>query len=120
MIPCAGQGALGLELRSDAHELTAHLSGLIDRPTWLATQAERAVSRALGGSCSVPLAAHGVWQGTVLHLSVALGHAEQPELPLLRAQLQAELSQDEQALALGQQAAQALREQGAERYLAPH
>ena len=36
------------------------------RPTWLAVQAERAVSRALGGSCSMPLAAHAVWQGDTL------------------------------------------------------
>jgi hydroxymethylbilane synthase len=39
------------------------LRTLVHRPTWLAVHAERAVSRALGGSCSMPLAAHAVWQG---------------------------------------------------------
>jgi hydroxymethylbilane synthase len=120
MIPCAGQGALGLEVRDDATVLKALLATLTHRASWLATQAERAVSRQLGGSCSVPLAAHAVWQGEQLQLSVALGHAEQAEAPLLRASLAAAVLLDEQALALGTAAAQALREQGGERYLASH
>ncbi|MCZ8075395.1 MAG: hydroxymethylbilane synthase [Paucibacter sp.] len=117
MIPCAGQGALGIELRADATELNAQLVTLIDRPTWLATQAERAVSRSLGGSCSMPLAAHARWQGEQLLVAVALGHAESPERPLLKAQLQAEVRSDADAVALGEKAAQALRELGAADYL---
>ncbi|WP_077036333.1 hydroxymethylbilane synthase [Pelomonas sp. KK5] len=117
MIPCAGQGALGIEIRSDAAALRDTLAALIDRPTWLATQAERAVSRTLGGSCSMPLAAHAVWQGDELQLSAALGHAEDATLPLLHARLGAPVTTDEQARQLGEQAAQALRGQGAERYL---
>ncbi|HEX7384876.1 MAG TPA: hydroxymethylbilane synthase, partial [Burkholderiaceae bacterium] len=62
MIPCAGQGALGIEVRSDALALRERLAALTHAPTWLAVQAERAVSRALGGRCSMPLAAHAVWQ----------------------------------------------------------
>ena len=65
MLPCAGQGALGLEVRSDATELRRTLAELIHTPTFLAVHAERAVSRALGGSCSMPLAAHAVWQGKI-------------------------------------------------------
>ena len=117
MIPCAGQGALGLEVRADAHALKAHLAALIHRPTWFATQAERAVSRCLGGSCSMPLAAHAHWVGDELHLAVALGHAEETERPLLKAQLSAVVQTDAQALALGEQAAQALRDAGAQAYL---
>ena len=37
-----------------------------------------AVSRALGGSCSMPLAAHAVWAGGQLHLEAALGDAGHP------------------------------------------
>ena len=40
-----------------------------DRPTLLAVAAERAVSRALGGNCSMPLAAHAAWQGGALELA---------------------------------------------------
>ena len=117
MIPCAGQGALGLEVRADAALLKTHLQALTHLPTWLATQAERAVSRALGGSCSMPLAAHGHWVGDRLQLAVALGHAEQPERPLLKAQVSAALRSEAEARALGEQAAQQLRELGAGDYL---
>jgi hydroxymethylbilane synthase len=110
---------LGLEVRSDALALKAALTTLTHQPTWLATQAERAVSRNLGGSCSMPLAAHAQWVGEQLHLAVALGHAEAPERPLLKAQLTAAVASEAQARALGQQAAQALRDLGAADYLPP-
>lgn len=118
MLPCAGQGALGIEVRSDQTALRERLATLIDRPTWLAVQAERAVSRALGGSCSVPLAAHARWQGDTLVLDAALGHAQQPLAPLLRSRSEAAVRDDAQARALGEQAAAALRAQGAADYLA--
>lgn len=117
MLPCAGQGALGIEVRSDAHALRAQLAQLTHRPTWLAVQAERAVSRALGGSCSMPLAAHGVWHGATLTLRAVLGHAQTPLAPLLRAQASAPVLTDEQARALGEHAAQTLRDAGAGDYL---
>ncbi|MDY0747194.1 hydroxymethylbilane synthase [Paucibacter sp. R3-3] len=118
MIPCAGQGALGIEIRSDDAALREALAPLIDRPTWLATQAERAVSRSLGGSCSMPLAAHAVWAGDELRIDVALGHPEETGRTLLKAQLGAFVRSDAEARELGERAAQALREQGAEAYLA--
>jgi len=118
MLPCAGQGALGIEVRADASELLARLATLTHRPTWLAVQAERAVSRALGGSCSMPLAAHATWHGDTLVLQAALGHATQPLSPLLRAEVSAAVADDAQARALGVRAATAIREQGASGYLA--
>jgi len=57
MIPAAGQGALGLEIRISNAALHDRLAPLIDAQAWLAVHAERAVARALGGSCSMPLAA---------------------------------------------------------------
>jgi hydroxymethylbilane synthase len=117
MLPCAGQGALGIEVRSDAAALRAQLAQLTHRPTWLAVQAERAVSRSLGGSCSMPLAAHATWQGESLTLQVALGHAQAPRTPLLRAQASAVVLSDAQARALGERAAQQLRDAGAASYL---
>ena len=118
MLPCAGQGALGIEVRADAHALLEQLGSLTDRPTWLAVQAERAVSRALGGSCSVPLAAHATWAGDVLELRAALGHAQSPLQPLLRTAVHEAVTTDAAARALGARAAQALRDAGAAEYLA--
>ena len=60
--PAAGQGALGIETLSERSDVKAWLAPLNDLPTALAVTAERAVSRKLGGSCEVPLAAHAQWQ----------------------------------------------------------
>jgi hydroxymethylbilane synthase len=67
-LPAAGQGALGIEIRSDRPELAAWLAPLNHTPTLLAVSAERAVSRRLGGSCQVPLGAHARWRGDALQL----------------------------------------------------
>lgn len=117
MLPCAGQGALGLEIRADDAALAEALARLAHAPTQLACEAERAVSRALGGSCSLPLAAHAHWQGQTLCLDAALGHAELHASPLLRASVAGAVTDVAAARALGQQAAARLRELGAGSYL---
>jgi hydroxymethylbilane synthase len=118
MLPCAGQGALGLEVRADAASLLSMLGELTHRETSLAVQAERAVSRALGGSCSMPLAAFAKWNGDELELRAALGHPERTDSPLLRASAKAPVADAASARALGERAAASLREQGASAYLA--
>ena len=117
MLPCAGQGALGLECRTEALALGGSLAKLTHRPTWLAVQAERAVSRELGGSCSVPLAAHAQWSGNTLELRAALGHAVRPDAPLLRAQRAGPVPDDAAAQSLGRVVADTLRALGAGAYL---
>ena len=117
MLPCAGQGALGLEVCADAQDLLDQLAALTDAPTALAVHAERAVSRALGGSCSMPLAAFALWEGDQLHLSAALGHAEQLDSPLLRASVRGAVSSVAAARELGERVAAALRDRGANAYL---
>ena len=61
-LPAPGQGALAIECRADRLDLVHALAPLADRGTTLATTAERAFSRALGGSCQTPLAAYAEWQ----------------------------------------------------------
>ncbi len=118
MLPAAGQGALGIEVRADDIDLREALAALIHRPTWLAVHAERAVSRGLGGSCSMPLAAHASWQGDELHLAAALGHAADPMQPLLTAQVSGAVADAVSAERLGTQAVAALHAAGARHYLA--
>jgi len=118
MLPAAGQGALAIEVRSVDERLSATLAALNHPPTWLAAHAERAVSRALGGSCTLPLAALAIWQGDTLLLRAALGNADAPTKPLLRAQTQGQPRDAAAASALGEQAAASLRTQGADAYLA--
>ena len=117
MLPAAGQGALGIEIRADKAALGARLATLTHRPTWLAVHAERAVSRALGGSCSVPIAAHAVWRESRLELRAAVGDPERLEQPLLRAQAVGESPDAAVAEALGVQVAHDLLRQGAAAYL---
>ena len=58
MLPAPGQGALGIETRSDRPEVTRFIRTLADDHTSFCVRAERAVSRALGGSCTIPLGAY--------------------------------------------------------------
>ncbi|MBU3738788.1 MAG: hydroxymethylbilane synthase, partial [Rhodoferax sp.] len=85
MLPAAGQGALGIEVRQDAPDVIAALAPLVHARTWLAVASERAVSRCMGGSCSMPLAAHARLDGDTLHLRAAWGDPE-GRIPLARAE----------------------------------
>ncbi|MBP7607347.1 MAG: hydroxymethylbilane synthase, partial [Giesbergeria sp.] len=76
MLPAAGQGALGIEVRTDRSDLMEALAPLAHLPTWIRVTAERAVSRCMGGSCSMPLAAYARLEGTQLHLDAAWGDLE--------------------------------------------
>jgi hydroxymethylbilane synthase len=119
MIPAAGQGALGIEVRSSETSLRAQLAQLTHQATWLCAHAERAVSRALGGSCSMPLAAHATWADGQIALEAAVGHPERPAEPLLRVAVRGSAADATSAAALGEAAAARLREAGAASYLAP-
>jgi hydroxymethylbilane synthase len=117
MIPAAGQGALGIEVREDASPLRETLAQLVHASTMQATEAEREVSRGLGGSCSMPLAAHARWVGGQLVLDAALGDGVAPTKPLLHVRLEAPVTHAAEARALGARAVAALRAQGAASYL---
>ena len=110
--------ALPEPLRADAAALLRTLQTLAHRPTWLAVQAERAVSRGLGGSCSMPLAAHAVWDGQRLRVDAALGDAADLTRPLLRCSSSAHVAGDAEAVALGERCVAQLHALGAEGYLA--
>lgn len=114
-LPAAGQGALGIEIRSDRTDLVNALAPLVHMPTWLRVAAERTVSRAMGGSCSMPLAAYARWDADaprMLRLDAAWGDPE-GQAPVVRVADQMMVQTLEQAEALGQRVAQALRAGGA-------
>jgi hydroxymethylbilane synthase len=112
MLPAAGQGALGIEICSDRADLRALLAPLADSVSWQRVAAERAVSRAMGGSCSMPLAAHATIEGGVLKLQAAWGDPEGAATLVTAAEN--EPAQDlVGAEALGLRVAQALKRNGA-------
>ncbi|MDB5828132.1 MAG: porphobilinogen deaminase [Variovorax sp.] len=117
MLPAAGQGALGIEIRADRADLITALAPLGHRKDWLATAAERAVSRSMGGSCSMPLAAHARWQaGGTLRIDAAWGDPDGgAALVKVHAEAEAETGAGglDAAEALGTRAAAMLRAAGA-------
>ena len=113
MLPAAGQGALGIEVRASRSDLISLLAPLGNLRDQIATAAERAVSRAMGGSCSMPLAAHARWQaGGLLRIDAAWGDPG-AAAKLVRIHAEMVVGDAAQAAALGQQAAHLLREAGA-------
>lgn len=61
-IPAVGQGALGIEIKSDRTDLVDILAPLNHTETQQCVEAERGFSRALAGSCTVPLGAYATTQ----------------------------------------------------------
>jgi hydroxymethylbilane synthase len=108
MLPAAGQGALGIEVRSDRVDVSEILGGMLHAPTWLAVSAERAVSRVMGGSCSMPLAAYATLQGSTLHIRAAWGDPESVR-PLVQAQASGEVADAVSAMQLGELVARRLQ-----------
>lgn len=118
MTPAAGQGAIGIEIRADRPDLVQVLSHLNHLPTAVQVYAERGVSRTMGGSCSMPLAAHATLDKQVLTLHAAWGHPQQPKAPLIHAQAHCHLDMAapdalSQATALGVRVAHGLIANGA-------
>jgi len=113
MLPAAGQGALGIEIRSAREDVRTVLAPLADHTTWLAVAAERAVSRAMGGSCSMPLAAHATLHNQHLTLDAAWGNPEDLYAPLIKAHAASDVTTLAQAEQLGLQVAAQLRALGA-------
>lgn len=75
-LPAPGQGALGIEIKRADDETASLLLPFDDAATRAATEAERGVSRGLGGSCQMPLAAYAEAEGGVLRLRALVGNAK--------------------------------------------
>ena len=112
MLPAAGQGALGIEICTGRTDLIEALKPLVHSTSWLAVAAERAVSRAMGGSCSMPLAAHATLSGQILSLRAAWGNPE-GEAALVTAQIKGQVNSLQDAEALGDRVAADLQRAGA-------
>ncbi len=108
MLPAVGQGALGLECRTDDTQTRALLRRLDDIATRQAVLAERAFLRAMGGGCQVPMGAAATVSGPMLTLRAAV------LTPDGRQRLEAQATgAAEEAERLGETVAQQLRDQGA-------
>jgi hydroxymethylbilane synthase len=118
MIPAAGQGAIGIEISAARMDLVQTLASLNDITTAAAVYAERGVSRAMGGSCSMPLAAHATIHEGILRIHAAWGDHLKAGAALIHAHDQAAIDLQKpdalaMASALGVSVAQKLIAQGA-------
>ncbi|HYJ46000.1 MAG TPA: hydroxymethylbilane synthase [Pyrinomonadaceae bacterium] len=68
MLSAVGQGALGIETRSDDEETRSLLAPLNHSETQAACTAERSLLRSLGGGCQLPIAGHALVKGESLRL----------------------------------------------------
>jgi hydroxymethylbilane synthase len=68
-IPAVGQGALGIEINANRPDLLAVLAPLNHPDTQVCVEAERAMSRALAGSCTVPLGAYATCKDDDIHIT---------------------------------------------------
>ena len=112
-LPAVGQGALGIECRSDRTDLIQLMQPLHHQETAFCVEAERAMSRVLGGSCQVPLGAFAEIADGTLQLR---GFVAQPDgKRIVSDMLKGEPST---GIAMGQQLAEKLIKQGADEILA--
>lgn len=116
MLPANGQGAVGIECRSDDVELHALLAPLEDNDTRMRVLAERAMNKALEGGCQVPIGSFAQINNTEtpaqIHLRGLVGATDGSKI--LHSEIKGNISEAE---ALGEQLAQDLLNQGADKIL---
>ena len=72
-LPAAGQGAVGIECRTDDVQVQALLAPLADAETTYCVRAERAMNNHLQGGCQVPIGGYAVLQQGQLYLRALVG-----------------------------------------------
>ncbi|WP_058554693.1 hydroxymethylbilane synthase [Thiohalocapsa sp. ML1] len=112
-LPAIGQGAIGIECRTDDERVHALIAPLHHQATAECVLAERAMNARLQGGCQVPIAGHAIHDGDGLYLRGLVGTPDGRQV--LRAEGRAPAAAAE---ALGERIAEALLAQGAEAILA--
>ncbi|WP_424405199.1 hydroxymethylbilane synthase [Pasteurella sp. PK-2025] len=112
VLPAVGQGAIGIECRSEDMAVQQLLAPLADQHTTYCVQAERAMNSHLQGGCQVPIAGYAILQDDQLYLRALVGETEGTTMLRAEAKSAVENAQD-----LGIQVAEMLRQQGADRLL---
>ncbi|TPE54781.1 hydroxymethylbilane synthase [Maribrevibacterium harenarium] len=111
-LPAGGQGAMGIECRSDDTELLQMLAPLQHQETAYRVLAERAVNARLNGGCQAPIACFATLNGEQLYLRALVGSPDGKQM--VRGELTGPVSQAEQ---LGVQLADDLLNRGAKEIL---
>ena len=111
-LPAAGQGAVGIECRTDDAQVQALLAPLADAKTTYCVLAERAMNNHLQGGCQVPIGGYAVLQQGQLYLRALVGDIDGSRI--IRAEGKSAV---ENAEVLGVKIAEQLLAQGADKIL---
>lgn len=111
-LPAAGQGAVGIECRTDDVQVKQLLAPLADAETTCCVLAERAMNNHLQGGCQVPIGGYAVLQQEQLYLRALVGDVDGSQI--IRAEGKSAV---ENADVLGVQIAEQLLAQGADKIL---
>lgn len=114
-IPAIGQGAIGIECREDDSRTLDYLAPLEDMVARQCVNAERAMNRALGGSCQLPIAAYATIEQESLLLCGLVGDPRQPLI--IKGEVRGSKDEAEQ---LGEALAEQLLSLGADKILAAY
>lgn len=112
-LPAIGQGAVGIETRTNDNAVKQLLAPLADAETTIRVSAERAMNETLQGGCQVPIAGYAVLEGDQLYVRGLVGEPDGSRV--LRAEVRGHA---DEAVALGVQLARDLLQQGAGEILA--
>ncbi len=111
-VPAVGQGALGIEIRSDDHETLELIEKINDPPTHIAVTAERMFLSKVGEGCAIPIAAYGHIEDNNLYLIAMAGTEDGSNI--FKVKLSTNISSPEEA---GIKLAQKLLKSGAKEIL---
>lgn len=111
-LPAVGQGALGIEIKANDHEISSLIKPLIHQKTQIEVNAERALNTALQGGCSVAIGAFATSEDSKLTLSGMVGNVDSGEI--IRVQ---ETGETSKPIDLGIRAAKKLLSLGARELL---
>ncbi len=111
-LPAIGQGAIGIECRADDERINRYLEALHDEATHIRVTAERAMNARLNGGCQVPIAGFAEIVDGELSMRGLVGKVDGSII--YRAERRGKLTDAE---TIGQQIAEDLLQQGADRIL---
>ncbi|OCG42106.1 hydroxymethylbilane synthase [Gilliamella sp. Bif1-4] len=112
ILPAVGQGAIGIETRSDDKQILEILSVLDDKHSRVCIEAERAMNKALQGGCQVPIACYSQLNNNILSLQGLVGRIDGSKI--IKGTLEGSITEAEK---LGQELAKRLLDQGAKAIL---
>lgn len=112
-IPAVGQGALGIEINAARTDMLEILAPLNHADTQVCVEAERGMSRALAGSCTVPLGAYATCEADTISITGFVASVDGQHMLVETAQGPRTAAEE-----LGKKLAAQLRAKGADNILA--